>query len=113
STPDPRALQRAGAADRIAAAWYSPTAFTVDLTISDTSVHRLALYALDYDGYGGGRSERIDLIDRAGGAVLDSRTVSGFQQGRYLLWEVMGSVTIRVTNLNPNSNAVLSGLFLG
>jgi hypothetical protein len=115
STSDPRALQRAapGSTDRIAAAWYSATAFTVDLAISDAQAHRLALYALDYDGYGGGRSERIDLIDRASGAVLDSRTLGGFGGGAYLVWDVKGSVTIRVTNLNPNSNALLNGLFLG
>src|SRR5262249_4057568 len=57
--------------------------------------------------------ERIDLVDDATGAVLDSRTLSDFGQGRYLVWNVTGSVTVRVTNLNGKSNAVLSGLFLG
>jgi hypothetical protein len=43
--------------------------------------------------------------------VLDSRTISGFQNGVYLVWNVRGHVLIRVTNLNPASNAVVSGLF--
>ena len=56
--------------------------------------------------------ERIDLVDDATGTVLDTRTLSNFRNGIYLAWDVTGSVTIRVTNLNPNGNAVLSGLFL-
>ena len=73
----------------------------------------MALYALDYDGYGGGRSERIDVLDAATGAVLDSRTLSDFQGGTYLSWTVRGNVILRVVNLNPSSNAVVNGLFLG
>ena len=46
--------------------------------------HLLALYAADWDGYGGGRSERIDLIDAGTGTVLDSRTLSTFPNGEYL-----------------------------
>ena len=67
---------------------------------------------MDWDGYGGGRSQRIDLIDAGTGTVLDSRTLSNFANGEYLLWNVTGSVTIMVTNLNPNSNALINGLFL-
>ena len=45
--------------------------------------------------------------------MLDSRTVSSFQNGEYLVWNVSGSVTLRVTNLNSATSAVVSGLFLG
>ena len=57
---------------------------------------------------------RIDLVDDATGKVLDSKTLSNFGQGEYLVWNVTGSVTVKVTNLSTaaNSNAVLSGLFL-
>ena len=72
----------------------------------------VAVYALDWDNWHGGRNERIDVLDPTG-AVLDSRTISNFQNGVYLVWSVTGSVTIRVTNLNTASNAVISGLFLG
>ena len=68
---------------------------------------------MDWDGYGGGRSERIDVIDAGTGTTLDSRTLSNFGNGEYLVWNVTGSVTIMVTNLNPNSNALINGLFLG
>ena len=99
--------------DRIASFWVGTTSFTINLDLTDNQVHRLALYALDWDNYQGGRSERIDVLDAASGAVIDSQAVGGFQQGVYLVWNVKGNVTIKVTNLNPNSNAVLSGVFLG
>jgi hypothetical protein len=66
---------------------------------------------VDWDGFGGGRSERIDVIDAATGVILDSRPLSGFANGVYLRWQVTGSVVIRVTNLKPGSNAVVNALF--
>jgi hypothetical protein len=115
SDSDPRDLQLAapGSTGRIAGLWGSATSFSIDVKLTDGQAHRLALYALDWDSYMGGRSERIDLIDDATGAVLDSRTISNFQNGEYLVWNVSGAVTIEMTNLNPASNAVLSGLYLG
>jgi subtilisin family serine protease len=115
NTSDPRGLlvAAAGSTKHIAAAWDSSTAFSVNLSLSDGQTHPLALYAVDWDGAGGGRSERIDLIDNNTGTVVDTRTVSSFQNGTYLTWNVSGSLTIRVTNLNSATNAVLSGLFIG
>jgi hypothetical protein len=117
-TADPRALLKAapGATARSVSAWYSGSSFSFDLNLTDGQSHRLALYALDWDGTGyfGGRSERIDLIDPSTSAVLDSRTISpqATAAGEYLVWNVSGHVLIRVTNLG-RTNAVISGLFLG
>jgi hypothetical protein len=58
----------------------------------------VALYAVDYDH--GSRAE----------TVLDTRTLSGFVGGVYLVWDLTGNVTLRVTNTGPQ-NAVVSGLF--
>jgi hypothetical protein len=44
---------------------------------------------------------------------LSTQTLGDFANGVYLVWNITGDVTIKVTNLNGNSNAVLSGLFLG
>ena len=33
---------------------------------------------------GGARAERIDVLDAATGAVLDTRTISNFSKGQYL-----------------------------
>ena len=115
STSDPRALEQTavGSTSRIAATWYSASSFSIDVKLTDGQSHRIALYAVDWDDYAGGRDERIDLIDDATGTVLNTQTLTGFQNGEYLVWNVTGSVTIKVTNLNPSGNAVVSGLFFG
>ena len=111
STGETRALQKASpATDRIAACWYSGTAFTIDVNFSDASLHQVALYMLDWDVFGGGRTQRVEVFD-ANNNLLDARMVSVFTRGQYLVWNLSGHVTIRVTNTNPNGNAVVSGLF--
>jgi subtilisin family serine protease len=115
TSQDPRALQQAaaGSTNRLAACWYSASNFSIDVNFTDSAVHQIVLYALDWDNYQGGRSERLDVIDAASNRVLDSRSISGFQNGEYLVWNVSGHVTIEVTDLKASSNAVVSGLFLG
>jgi hypothetical protein len=75
STSDPRAVQKPGASDRVAACWYSGGAFTIDLGVTDGQTHRIALYFLDWDSYGAptGRVERVDVQDATTGATLDAR----------------------------------------
>ena len=104
---DPRALQRGVAAGRIAATWYTPTSYTLDVQISDGNSHQVSLYNLDWDN--NARTQRVDILDGDSGNVLDSRTVTDFNGGRYLVWNISGHVVIRVTN--TGSNAVLSGIF--
>jgi subtilisin family serine protease len=110
STSDPRALQKASnPSSHVAACWYGST-FTIDLNLTDSNTHRLALYLLDWDS--SGRSERIDILDAGSNAVLDSRTVSSFSSGTYLSWNLTGHVQLRFTTL-AGPNAVVSGLFFG
>jgi len=111
STTDPRGLQKAAAIDRIASSWYAWRTFNIDLPFTDNNVHQVALYLLDWDNYYG-RVERVDILD-ANNAVLDTRTVSSFVGGQYLVWNLSGHVTMRIVNLNPSSYAVVSGLFFG
>jgi hypothetical protein len=111
STTDVRALQKAASStDRIAACWTSDTTLTLDVNLSDGNSHQVALYLLDWSGYGGGRTERVDVLDTSG-TVLDTQSVAGFGSGIYLVWNLKGHVTIRITNTNSSSNAVISGLF--
>ncbi len=109
STSDPRALQKAtNPADRIAATWYSNTQFTIDMNISDTATHQVALYCLDWDSTG--RRQKIDVLN-ASGTVLNTQTLSSsFHGGVYLVWNVSGHVTFRIT-WTAGYNAVVSGLF--
>lgn len=107
STQDVRALQRATGTTRIAATWYT-NSFSFDVSFTDGATHQLALYVVDWDA--SERVERIDLLD-VGGAMLDSRSVSDFAAGRYLVWNVKGRVTVRVTR-TAGPNAVVSGVFL-
>src|SRR5215831_11638481 len=110
STGETRAVQKASSTDRIAACWYSGGAFTIDVNFTDAGLHQVALYMLDWDSWGGGRTQQVDVFD-ANNRLLDTRMVSGFTGGQYLVWNLSGHVTIRVTNTNPNGNAVVSGLF--
>jgi hypothetical protein len=111
STSDPRALQKAtNPADRIAATWYSNTPFTIDMNISDTATHQVALYFVDWDSTG--RRQTIDVLD-ASGTVLNTQSLtSSFNGGVYLVWNVKGHVQFRIS-WNAGNNAVVSGLFFG
>ncbi len=108
STADARALQKAAGTDRVAATWYANQSFTVDINITDGQTHQVALYCLDWDS--GGRAESIEVSDAATGAVLDTRSITAFTGGRYLVWNVSGQVRLRVTRTG-GWNAVVSGLF--
>jgi hypothetical protein len=111
STSDIRAVQKASNPfDRIAACWYGWGSFTIDLAFNDSNTHQAAIYVLDWDLYGGGRTERIDILDTSGN-VLDTRSVSSFFTGQFLVWNLSGHVAVRLTNTNPAGNAVISGLF--
>ncbi|WP_165250234.1 PKD domain-containing protein [Paludisphaera soli] len=111
STTDARALQKpANPADRIAAAWNSTTTFVVDVKLTDGDVHPVDLYFLDF--WREGRSQQVEVVNAATGAVLDTRTVSDFSQGVHLTWNVGGHVQFRITRL-AGPSAVLNGLFIG
>jgi len=112
SSSDPRALQKPSApSDRIAAAWYSSSSFSIDLNLTDGNSHQMALYFLDWSG--SGRVERVDILDAASRTLLDSRNVVAFSQTpQYLVWSLKGHVTIEVTQI-AGVNAVVSGVFFG
>jgi hypothetical protein len=109
-TTDVRALQRVTASGNIAATDYSATSFTVDLNFSDGAPHTVSIYFLDWDGLN--RTQTVQVLNGDTGAVLDTRSLSHFSNGIYLVWTLTGHVTVRLTNTGPN-NAVLSGIFIG
>ena len=83
STTDVRALQKPAAGDRIASTWYSATNFAVDLNLTDGNWHQVGIYCVDFDNWS--RVQRVDILEPSTGNVLDSRTLSAFQGGQYLV----------------------------
>ncbi len=110
STTDPRALLKTAASGGIASTWFSGSGFTIDVNLTDGASHQMGVYALDWDGLN--RAERVDVVDASSGAVLDSRSLTAFKGGQYLVWNLTGHVQLQVT-LTGGENAVVSGLFFG
>ena len=109
SSADVRALQKSAAADRIAATWYSGGTFTIDVNAGDTQAHRVGLYVLDWEN--SPRGQTVEVLDPSTGAVLDTRTITGFSGGQYWTWQVSGTFRFRVTR-TAGVNAVVSAVFL-
>lgn len=98
-------------------AWHtfndSKTPFHIEVTIKDDKTHRLALYAVNWDVKP--RTQKVEILDGNTGNVLDAQSLTDdteFKGGVYLVWDVRGRVTVRVTNTSGIS-AVLSGAFFG
>jgi hypothetical protein len=112
NTTNPSALERPGTTsvtNRFAAAQYSATSLDVNVTLPTGQTNRLAVYVMEP---GGGRVERVDLIDINSGIVLDSRVISGLTNGVYLVWDVTGPVRTRFTRL-VGGNALVNAVFVG
>jgi hypothetical protein len=110
TTPDVRALQQAGSGtQRTATTFYTADVMTFDLPFPAAATHQFAIYCLDWDG-NGIRSQRIEILDPSNNQVLDTRTLTNFASGMWLVWNVSGHIALRITNTS-GSNAVVSGLF--
>lgn len=109
-TSDPRApFTAASNTDRIASVFYNSPGFTIDVNLTDGDTHQLALYLLDWDG--AGRAETIKIVDAANtSTILDTRSVAGFTNGTYLVWNIAGHVKILV-NGTAGPNAIVNALF--
>jgi hypothetical protein len=101
-------LLRSSGGSFIASTWYSATATTLDLNFNDGRTHQFALYQMDWDHLG--RQQTVEIVDAPSGTVIDTRTVSAFSPGQYLVWRLRGHVLIRVTR-TAGPNAVISGFF--
>ena len=112
STTDVRALYTsATSTTRIAGTWYNSTTFLVDMVFNDGLQHEVAFYFLDWDTTA--RSETVLIQDADGVQLSPTQTVSSFHNGEYLVYVLSGHVQMRVSDLNPSANVVLSGLFFG
>ncbi len=107
-TSDVRALQMGNS--RTSTTWYNNPNFNLDVNFTDNNSHQLAVYAVDWDQRG--RSQTVQVLDANTHAVLDSRNISNFTNGVYLVWKISGHVSINITNTG-GVNAVISGAFFG
>src|SRR2546430_3939982 len=81
-----------------------------DLNFTDGNTHQVALYCVDYES--AGRAQRIDVSDANNGALLDTRNVTAFSGGQYLVWTLGGHVKLTITTTG-SLNVVGSALFFG
>jgi hypothetical protein len=67
------------------------------------------VYCVDWDNYG--RAETLQILD-TNNNVLDTRNISSFTGGVWVVWNLSGHIQLRIT-LTGGINAVLSGIFFG
>jgi hypothetical protein len=106
-TSEARALQFSSGG-RQATCFYNNPGFSINIHITDGNTHQLAVYAVDWDS--SVRAATLTISDAATGTKLDSRSLSGYHNGIYLVWNISGNVTLTFTE-TAGANAVLSGLF--
>lgn len=111
TTTDLRALQRASIDERVAAGWTSGTNFTINVSVPQDNVYQVALYCLDYNS--DNWAQKVE-VKTAADVLLDTQTLSSFNGGVYLVWNVQGSVKFVVTNTagSVTKKAAVSGLFI-
>ena len=109
TSSDSRALATPGSGNRVAAAWYSTTSFTIGVNLTDGQAHDIALYALDWDN---ARTQRADpdleRLDRCDPGYRDH--LQFLERGLSSSGTSPGNVNITVTSL-AGTNAVINGLF--
>jgi hypothetical protein len=109
ATTDPRALQDPSTGSRVASCDYSGTSFGLSLNLNlGAGPHQVALYLLDYDLQN--RAQTVTVEDAYSGTVLDTRSVSNFTSGMYLIYELSGDVRFTIGR-DQGTNAVVSGVF--
>ena len=109
STSDVRALQNPGGSGRMASLWFNAPSFTMDVNLKDGNTHQVALYALDWDNYEGGRAEQIQVKDASTDNGAGHAQRDQFSERAILVWNITGHVKIVVTTTNANANAAISG----
>jgi hypothetical protein len=110
-SPNPvagHALRRASGSGRIAACQFGQT-IEIQISVSSATKRQVALYLVDWDRVQ--RSATIDVLSGSGQTILDNRTVASFSEGIYLVWNITGTVRIRLTSATTAANIVVSGVF--
>ncbi|WP_171628601.1 fibronectin type III domain-containing protein [Paenibacillus plantarum] len=105
---DPRGLQSPDGSTRKRFTVYTYGTMSFSFTLSDNETHQFSVYTTDF-----GSTESIQMgfeLRDAGGTVLDSRTVSTINGGKYVTYRVQGSFKLVVT-LQAGTQANAQGFF--
>ena len=82
---------------------------TIDLRVTDSQPHQLALYFLDWDL--SARRSEIEVFDANTLKLLAPvQLIKNYKNGKYIVFNYSGSIRIRVNQVR-GPNAALSGLF--
>ncbi len=114
---DPRALYKNvgqfSSTERIASYLYGAPVAELDMRTNDNQPHRVALYFADFENLG--RSITVEARDAATNAVLDTRVLSNYTNGVYLVYQYKGPITFRIIkNLTGTGTlSTISGVFWG
>ena len=117
---DPRALLIPGSSNRIASAWTTTnsqgSSVTIDLNLTDTNTHRIALYCVDWLGTGTvlEKIEVFDSNDTFFSHPLDMRSFQLPANGVYLVWNLKGHNIFRITkpDATTGNKAMVSAVFV-
>jgi hypothetical protein len=115
-TSNVTALQHPWDGDRVASRWFpGGTGYYIfDINFVDGATHRLAMYCLDWKGLAtSGVAQSVTVMDAVDKTVFDTQTVTSFQNGTWLVWDIKGHVQIKVTGTGTGSSAFVHGLFFG
>ena len=96
---------------RIGAYWFATpgNSFVADMNFIDGQTHRVAVYCLAASN--STWAQTFTILDANDATVLDTRTLSNFGNGKWLVWNLSGHVRIRVTC--TTGSAAVSGFFFG
>jgi hypothetical protein len=109
-SPDPRALLKQDGSERLATCWQYATngAMSFYLRFKDGATNRVSFYFVDFDNQG--IQQKVEFFDYSSGKFLSGTTLSNFQNGVYLTWNLQGHVTMRMTKV-AGPSVMLSGIF--
>jgi predicted phage tail protein len=107
SADDPRALTATSGAN-IAAAWTAGQ-LRLNLYVPRGAPRRVALYFVDWSRMGS--SQEISIRDVKSGTNLDTRSLDEFANGKYVVYEVEGNISISIGA--SEGGAVLSAILFG
>lgn len=112
SSAELRAVQYPDGSGRIAACRYSSTnpksEWTITLDLGEEEVYQVALYFLDFNSES--TENTIEILDSKDMSVKATQNIANFEQGKYMIWNLGGEVTINLKQVN--GNVLLSGLFI-